>query len=61
MIGRVGSIFGEHGMNIASAAVGAEPGAEAVMAVTTDAPAPDALIGEIVGLDGFNDGRAVNL
>jgi D-3-phosphoglycerate dehydrogenase len=61
MIGRVGSIFGEHGVNIASAAVGAEEGAEAVMAVTTDAAVPDALIREIAALDGFNDGRAVNL
>jgi D-3-phosphoglycerate dehydrogenase len=61
MIGRVGSIFGEHGVNIASAAVGAEEGAEAVMAVTTDAAVPDALIREIAALDGFRDGRAVNL
>ena len=61
MIGRVGSIFGEHGVNIASAAVGAEEGAEAVMAVTTDAAVPDALIREIAALDGFHDGRAVNL
>ena len=61
MIGRVGTIFGEHGVNIASAAVGAEPGSEAVMAVTTDAPVPDALIAEIVALGGFHDGRAVNL
>jgi D-3-phosphoglycerate dehydrogenase len=61
MIGRVGSIFGEHGVNIASAAVGAEEGAEAVMAVTTDAAVPDELIAEITRLDGFNDGRAVDL
>jgi hypothetical protein len=31
------------------------------MAVTTDGPVPQALIDEIVGLDGFEDGRAVNL
>ncbi|MGI8585711.1 MAG: phosphoglycerate dehydrogenase [Thermoleophilaceae bacterium] len=62
MIGRVGTIFGEHGVNIASAAVGAEEGADdAVMAVTADAPVPDELIAEIAGLDGFHDGRAVNL
>ncbi len=60
MIGRVGSIFGEHGVNIASAAVGAEAGTEAVMAVTTDAPVPPELIREIVALDGFDDGRAVD-
>ena len=62
MIGRVGTIFGEHGVNIGSAAVGATEGAEeAVMTVTTDAPVPQALIGEIVALEGFDDGRAVNL
>ena len=62
MIGRVGTIFGQHGVNIGSAAVGAEAGAdEAVMTVTTDAAVPHALIREIVGLEGFHDGRAVNL
>jgi len=62
MIGRVGTIFGERGVNINSAAVGAEEAAEqAVMTVTTDAPVPDALIREIVALEGFSDGRAVNL
>jgi D-3-phosphoglycerate dehydrogenase len=61
MIGRVGTIFGKHGVNIASAAVGAEEGAEAVMAVTTEAPVPDELIDQIASLDGFRDGRAVNL
>jgi D-3-phosphoglycerate dehydrogenase / 2-oxoglutarate reductase len=61
MIGRVGSIFGEHGVNIASAAVGAGAGRHAVMAVTTDKPVPQDLIDEIVSLDGFQDGRAVNL
>jgi D-3-phosphoglycerate dehydrogenase len=61
MIGRVGTIFGEHGVNIASAAVGAEPGAEAVMAVTADAPVPEELVASITALDGFRDGRAVSL
>jgi D-3-phosphoglycerate dehydrogenase / 2-oxoglutarate reductase len=61
MIGRVGTIFGEHGVNIASAAVGAEAGAEAVMVVTTDAPVPEDLIGSIAALAGFRDGRAVSL
>jgi D-3-phosphoglycerate dehydrogenase len=62
MIGRVGTIFGQHGVNIHSAAVGAEEGADqAVMAVTTDAPVPEALVDEIVGRDDFYDGRAINL
>ncbi|HEX8857167.1 MAG TPA: ACT domain-containing protein, partial [Thermoleophilaceae bacterium] len=62
MIGRVGTIFGEEGVNINSAAVGAEEGAEqAVMVVTTDAPVPQTLIDRIVTLDGFYTGRAVSL
>jgi len=62
MIGRVGTIFGQHGVNIASAAVGAEEGAEeAVMAVTTEGPVPDALIAEITAFDDFYSGRAVSL
>jgi hypothetical protein len=48
-------------VNIASAAVGAEEGADAVMAVTTDAAAPDALVREIAALEGLRDGRAMNL
>ena len=62
MIGRVGTIFGEQGVNIDSAAVGAEEDAHAaVMAVTTDGPVPESLVREIVALDGFHDGRAVDL
>jgi D-3-phosphoglycerate dehydrogenase / 2-oxoglutarate reductase len=62
MIGRVGTIFGQHGVNIHSAAVGAEEGAqEAVMALTTDAPVPRALLQEITALDDFYEGRAVSL
>jgi D-3-phosphoglycerate dehydrogenase len=62
MIGRVGTIFGEEGVNIVSAAVGAEPeGDTAVMALTTDAPAKQATIDRILELDGFFVGRAVSL
>jgi D-3-phosphoglycerate dehydrogenase len=69
MIGRVGTAFGEHGLNIVSAAVGRQPddeddgddGANAVMAITTDAPVPQAVVDEIVAGDGFVAGRAVTL
>ena len=61
MVGRVGTLFGERGVNIASAAVGSrEDQEEAVMAVTLDAPAPEDLIEAIDALDGFYRGRAVN-
>jgi D-3-phosphoglycerate dehydrogenase len=62
MIGRVGTIFGERGVNIVSAAVAAEEGrADAVMAVTTDAPVPEDLVAQIVALADFYSGRAVDL
>ncbi len=70
MIGRVGTIFGAHGVNIDAAAVGYEPDdgdggeqidGEAVMVVTTHDPVPQALIDEIVSSDGFLAGRAVHL
>ena len=68
MIGRVGSIFGAHDVNISSAAVGRQPPGEdghgdnvAVMAVTTDTPVPQAVVDEIVASDGFLAGRAVSL
>src|SRR4051794_27986139 len=62
MIGRVGTMFGEEGVNIVSAAVGAEPdGARAVMALTTDAPVRAETVEKILGLEGFAVGRSVDL
>jgi acetolactate synthase small subunit len=65
MIGRVGTCFGENGINISSAAVGHVPedGDEdlAVMVLTTDDQVPEAVVEQIVGLEGFVAGRAVAL
>ncbi len=68
MIGRVGTIFGQHGVNIVSAAVGREAregdigiGRLAAMAITTDAAVPRGVIEEIVAGDGFVAGRTVTL
>jgi D-3-phosphoglycerate dehydrogenase / 2-oxoglutarate reductase len=62
MIGRVGTAFGEQGVNIVSAAVGAESGREtAVMVLTTDAPVRQETVETILELDGFFEGRAVDL
>jgi D-3-phosphoglycerate dehydrogenase len=69
MIGRVGTAFGEHAINIVSAAVGRQPdgddgrGAErlAVMALTTDAPVSRAVVQEIVAGEGFVAGYTVTL
>jgi D-3-phosphoglycerate dehydrogenase / 2-oxoglutarate reductase len=68
MIGRVGTIFGRHGVNISSAAVGHTPDGEdggeerlAAMVVTTDGPVPAEVLSEIVESDGFVDGRSAVL
>jgi D-3-phosphoglycerate dehydrogenase len=67
MIGRVGTIFGKHGINISSAAVGHVPdGASdatrlAAMVVTTDQLVPREVVDEIVASEGFFDGWAVVL
>ena len=77
MIGRVGTLFGEYGINISSAAVGhtanggdratapadAGEGAQrhAAMVVTTDALVPREVVREIVASEGFVDGWTVDL
>jgi D-3-phosphoglycerate dehydrogenase / 2-oxoglutarate reductase len=67
MIGRVGTIFGAHGINISSAAVGHTPDGDgedkrlAAMVVTTDARVPQDVVEEIVASDGFVDGWSVDL
>ena len=65
MIGRVGTHFGERGINIVSAAVGhvddASEGPLAVMVITTDSAVPQDVIDEIVSLDGFEAGRTMTL
>jgi D-3-phosphoglycerate dehydrogenase len=63
MIGRVGTCFGENGVNIISAAVGLDPAKNeaAVMVVTTSAPVPQEIVEQIVASEGFVDGAAVSL
>jgi D-3-phosphoglycerate dehydrogenase len=73
MIGRVGTIFGSHGINISSAAVGHTPDGGSVdgdgaggqrlaaMVVTTDAAVPDDVVQEIVASEGFVNGWSVDL
>jgi D-3-phosphoglycerate dehydrogenase len=65
MVGRVGTIFGGHGINISSAAVGHTPDGDdrrlAAMVVTTDAQVPAEVIEEIVASEGIVAGWAVEL
>ena len=67
MIGRVGTIFGAHGINISSAAVGHTQDGDgddkrlAAMVVTTDAAVPHEVVEEIVASEGFVNGWSVDL
>jgi D-3-phosphoglycerate dehydrogenase / 2-oxoglutarate reductase len=65
MVGRVGTIFGEHGINISSAAVGHAPDGKderhAAMVVTTDVAVPREVVDRIVASEGFDSGWAVVL
>jgi D-3-phosphoglycerate dehydrogenase / 2-oxoglutarate reductase len=66
MIGRVGTRFGQSGINISAAAVGRRPDADhvggvATMLVTTDSPVPQEVVDSIVEGDGFEAGRTVSL
>ena len=62
MIGRIGTVLGESGINIGNVAVGrGEPGERAAMAITVDDPVPDAVINRLLETPGFTDARAVSL
>ncbi len=62
MIGRLGTILGEHGINIGNMAVGrGDPGSRAAMAVTVDEPVSQEVIETLLSTPGFTDARAVTL
>jgi D-3-phosphoglycerate dehydrogenase len=62
MIGKLGTILGEHGINIGNMAVGrGKPGSRAAMAVTVDEPVPEEVLNALLETPGFNQARAVTL
>ncbi|MCX6390742.1 MAG: ACT domain-containing protein, partial [Solirubrobacterales bacterium] len=66
MLGRIGVEFGNHGVNIVSAAVGRQPsdgesGDLAAMAITTDAPVPAAALEALLAEPGFDAARTLSL
>lgn len=62
MIGKVGSILGEHGINIGNMAVGrGEPGSRAAMAVTVDEPVSKEVLETMLATPGFTQARSVIL
>ena len=65
MIGHLGAAFGRLGINISSAAVGRQPDRDhsglAAMVVMTDEPVPDAVVSDVLAIEGFVSGRSVTL
>jgi D-3-phosphoglycerate dehydrogenase len=68
VIGRVGTLLGQAGINIVSAAVGRQPEDEspaserlAAMVITTDSPVPAEVLNQVVAGEGFVAGRTVSL
>ncbi|MGH3106386.1 MAG: phosphoglycerate dehydrogenase [Rubrobacteraceae bacterium] len=62
MIGKLGTVLGEHGINIGNMAVGrGEPGSRAAMAVTVDEPVPEEVLEALLNTPGFNQAWAVSL
>jgi D-3-phosphoglycerate dehydrogenase len=62
MIGKLGGILGEHGINIGNMAVGrGVPGSRAAMAVTVDEPVPEAVLRALEETPGFDEARSVTL
>ena len=62
VIGRVGTLFGEAGVNIANMAVSrTRRGGKALMALSLDAPAPPDLVERMVRQEGFDDARFISL
>ncbi|EHN12248.1 D-3-phosphoglycerate dehydrogenase [Patulibacter medicamentivorans] len=67
MVGRIGALLGDAGVNIEQAAVGYDQdddggrGEHAVMVITTDGPVAAEVLDRILQQDGFVEGRAVSL
>jgi D-3-phosphoglycerate dehydrogenase / 2-oxoglutarate reductase len=61
VIGRVGTLFGEAGVNIANMAVSrTRRGDKALMVLSVDSPPPAGLVEQLRG-EGFDDARAISL
>jgi D-3-phosphoglycerate dehydrogenase len=64
IIGRVGTLLGDRGVNIGQMVVGRsedEVDGAAVMVLTTDGPVSRELLAEVMAIEAFSDGRAVDL
>ena len=62
IIGRLGSLLGQHNVNIASMQVGRRiMRGDAVMVLSVDDPIPESLLDDIISIDGIREAHAVSL
>jgi D-3-phosphoglycerate dehydrogenase len=62
VIGRIGTLFGTHGINIAGMQLGRQrPGGRAVSVLSLDTLVPDAVLGELRALPSIRSARLVRL
>jgi D-3-phosphoglycerate dehydrogenase len=60
IVGRVGTLMGENGINIAGMQVGrASPGQEAVMILNVDGPVPRPLVDRVADLEGVMNAKLI--
>ncbi|HUI49921.1 MAG TPA: ACT domain-containing protein, partial [Acidimicrobiia bacterium] len=62
MIGRVGTVLGDAGVNISNMDVGQSPsGAAALMVIATETPVPVAVVEQVARQSGVQSARAIDL
>ncbi|KKZ10823.1 MAG: hypothetical protein TE42_09395, partial [Candidatus Synechococcus spongiarum SP3] len=62
IIGRLGSLLGQHNVNIASMQVGRRiMRGDAVMVLSVDDPIPESLLDDITSIDGIREAHTVSL
>jgi D-3-phosphoglycerate dehydrogenase len=60
IVGRVGTLLGENGINIGGMHVGrAEPGEQAIMMLTVDSPVPPDILARVAELDGVQNAKLI--
>ena len=62
IVGRVGTVLGTHGVNIARMGLGRKPGSgRAIMLIEVDGEVPAAVIAELTALPGIREARFLRL
>ena len=62
IVGRVGTLLGAHGVNIARMGLGRKPGSgRAIMLIEVDSEVPPAALAELATMPGIREARFVKL